>query len=255
MSAPPSRRARFAAIAAVSGTIIAASLSSGLGESDAAPKLRSESQSALEEFNSLIGGWRGVGMPQRGSREGAWQEKAEWVWDFEPQEVAIQYKIEDGQLFTYARLTYDAKAKVYRLTAALPDKSERKYAGQLDDGNLVLQSEPDDAGDVYRMTVRRINDKRTVILHQKRQAGRTSFTRIAEVGYTREGTRLASGETSGPTCIVTGGGGTSKVTYQGKSYYVCCTGCRDAFRDDPEGILAAAKKRAEEKQREATKSP
>jgi YHS domain-containing protein len=27
------------------------------------------------------------------------------------------------------------------------------------------------------------------------------------------------------------------VQYKGKTYYVCCTGCRDAFLDDPEGIL------------------
>jgi YHS domain-containing protein len=24
-----------------------------------------------------------------------------------------------------------------------------------------------------------------------------------------------------------------RVSYKGKTYYVCCTGCRDAFNDDP----------------------
>lgn len=252
MPAPPSK---YVGIVALCAAMVAVARSNSLGEPEHAPALRSECQSALEEFNSLIGRWRGVGMPQRGSREGAWQEKAEWVWDFQPQEVAIQYRIEDGQLFSDARLTYDAKANVYRLAATLPDMSQRQYMGKLDDGNLVLESTPDAAGDVYRMTVRRLNHKRTVVLHQKRQAGRTFFTRVAEVGYTREGTRLASSENSGPTCIVTGGAGTSTVTYQGKTYYVCCTGCRDAFVDDPEGVLAAAKKRVEEKKRDATKSP
>ncbi|MGH7134575.1 MAG: YHS domain-containing protein [Pirellulales bacterium] len=32
--------------------------------------------------------------------------------------------------------------------------------------------------------------------------------------------------------------GTIAVEYQGKKYYVCCTGCRDLFNDDPEGVLA-----------------
>ena len=32
---------------------------------------------ALQEFNVLIGGWRGVGQPKRGSQNGAWQERAE----------------------------------------------------------------------------------------------------------------------------------------------------------------------------------
>ena len=27
------------------------------------------------------------------------------------------------------------------------------------------------------------------------------------------------------------------VAYQGKTYYVCCSGCRDAFRDDPEKYI------------------
>ncbi|MBS0201628.1 MAG: YHS domain-containing protein [Planctomycetes bacterium] len=34
--------------------------------------------------------------------------------------------------------------------------------------------------------------------------------------------------------------------YKGKTYYVCCTGCRDAFNDDPEGILAAYEKKKTE---------
>ena len=32
------------------------------------------------------------------------------------------------------------------------------------------------------------------------------------------------------------------VMHKGKTYYVCCTGCRDAFNDDPEGILAEYEK-------------
>ncbi|MCB9949391.1 MAG: YHS domain-containing protein [Planctomycetaceae bacterium] len=31
--------------------------------------------------------------------------------------------------------------------------------------------------------------------------------------------------------------------YKGKTYYVCCTGCKQAFEDDPEGIIAAAEER------------
>jgi YHS domain-containing protein len=35
--------------------------------------------------------------------------------------------------------------------------------------------------------------------------------------------------------------------HDGKTYYVCCTGCRDAFQDDPAGILAAWGQRKREK--------
>jgi YHS domain-containing protein len=28
-----------------------------------------------------------------------------------------------------------------------------------------------------------------------------------------------------------------QVTHKGKTYYVCCSGCRDAFRDEPEKYI------------------
>ena len=31
--------------------------------------------------------------------------------------------------------------------------------------------------------------------------------------------------------------GTTAVMYKGKTYYVCCTGCRDEFRDNPEKYI------------------
>ena len=30
--------------------------------------------------------------------------------------------------------------------------------------------------------------------------------------------------------------------YKGKTYYVCCSGCRDAFNENPEKFLKALKK-------------
>src|SRR5687768_15526493 len=56
-----------------------------------------DAQSALESFNDLIGEWRGVGMPKRGSQAGAWIESAEWVWDFQEKTPAIRYDVKKGQ--------------------------------------------------------------------------------------------------------------------------------------------------------------
>ena len=47
--------------------------------------------------------------------------------------------------------------------------------------------------------------------------------------------------------IVTEGWGTMPVSYKGKSYYVCCTGCRDLFNKDPEAIIAEAAERQKSK--------
>ena len=34
-------------------------------------------------------------------------------------------------------------------------------------------------------------------------------------------------------CIITGGLGMIPVSYNGKTYYVCCSGCRDEFNANP----------------------
>ena len=34
-----------------------------------------------------------------------------------------------------------------------------------------------------------------------------------------------------------------QVSYKGKSYYVCCSGCRNLFSENPEAILAEAAER------------
>jgi hypothetical protein len=38
-------------------------------------------------------------------------------------------------------------------------------------------------------------------------------------------------------CVVSGGVGTSTVTYKGQTYYLCCSGCRDAFNENPEKYI------------------
>jgi YHS domain-containing protein len=211
---------------------------------------------ALAAFNDLIGGWRGTGQPRRGSNQGAWREDAEWVWEFgkDKGDIAIRYDVKDGKLLKSARLTYDAAAKQFLLAVTTPDEQTIKYAGQLDGDKLTLVSDPDQQNQVHRLTVTKLNEKRTLVLHEKRAAAQQSFLRVAEVGYTREGTRLAFDGTTGPECIVTGGAGTISVSYKGKTYYVCCTGCRQAFEDDPEGVLADAAERREQERQEREKA-
>ncbi|MES2792032.1 MAG: hypothetical protein V4719_20625 [Planctomycetota bacterium] len=213
------------------------------------PEAKAAAQTALGEFNGLIGGWRGSAQPVRNSTKGAWLEKAEWVWDIKKDAVALRYQIKDGQALQDARLTFDPEQKTYHLAATLPDKSAREYTGKLDGKKLVLDSEPDATGFVHRITVTQLNDKRTLVLSEKRPAAGERFTRVVEVGYTREGTNLAVEGAGEPECIVSGGKGTMQVTYKGKTYWVCCSGCRDAFNDAPEGILAEAAERAAKKKK------
>jgi hypothetical protein len=56
------------------------------------------------------------------------------------------------------------------------------------------------------------------------------------VGLTREGESFGAREKR-VECVVSGGLGTIAVMYKGVTYYVCCSGCRDAFNEDPEKYI------------------
>lgn len=240
-------------ILSVSLLLFCAAVVQGEPAGNTAPEAKKDPQTvkqALAEFNSLIGGWRGVGMIKRNSRKGAWSENAEWVWKFKPETTSIDYEITDGKFLKSASLSYDPEQKRYQLATVLPDGTKRDYTGTLNKDTLILESAPDSEGAIYRISIRRLNEKRTLVLFEQRNQGQSFYYRLAEVGYTREGTRLADPGSGGPECIVTGGAGTIQVSYQRKTYYVCCSGCKQAFDEDPETYIAEAKQKAEERRKQ-----
>lgn len=215
-------------------------------------KTKSASKEALMPFQDLVGGWIGTGQPKRNSTSGAWREKAEWRWKFSGEQVALEYAVEEGKLLKSALVSFDPKTKSLRLKTiepgAMKDQTiEREFVGESTGNKLVFDTPAKEGAEGRRITITRLNEKRTLVLFEQKGAGQTFFNRIAEVGYTREGTRLAESDQTGPECVVTGGAGTIKVSYKGETYWVCCTGCRDAFNDDPEGVLADYRKKLEER--------
>ncbi len=216
---------------------------------------KSAAKEALTPFQDLVGGWRGTALPKRGSNSGGWIEKAEWRWKFDGDNVALEYAVDEGKLLRSAWMTFDPKTKTFRLKTvelgAKPgDTIAREYTGISEGNKLIFDTPAKEGAEGRRITVTRLNEKRTLVLFEQKGAGQNFFNRIAEVGYTREGTRLAESDQTGPVCVVTGGQGTIKVSYKGETYWVCCTGCRDAFNDDPEGVLADYRKKLEEKKAE-----
>jgi YHS domain-containing protein len=236
-------------IAACAGVwLFAVALLAAPQESDKSTKAAKE---ALSQFNSLIGGWRGTAQPRRGSATGSWRESAEWIWDFSKPVPAIRYVVTDGKLLKSARITFDDKANLFRASVQLPDGATREYSGKFEDDRLILDSQPDAKNEIYRMSVTRLNEKRTIVLFEKKRAAARSLARVAEIGYTREGTRLAVEGGDGPECVVTGGKGSIAITYKGQTYYVCCSGCKQAFNENPEKILAEYKQRVEARNKSA----
>ncbi len=196
----------------------------------------------LQPFQNLVGPWRGIGQPKRGSNAGAWKETIDTAWDLKKDQTGIRWAAKDAAQWRSAWLSSPGDGQ-FVLKATLPDDTVREYMGKLDKDRLTLETASVNGQDVHRVTITLLNENRWTLLLERRGAQQSFYQRIAEIGYQREGTRLAVGATSGPECVVTGGLGTIAVQHAGKTYYVCCTGCRDAFNDDPEGILKAYNER------------
>jgi YHS domain-containing protein len=209
---------------------------------------RRKEQEALKVYGPLVGSWRGTGQPKRGQATGSWQESASWAWKLSEGSAALEIDVEKGKYLKSAQLKPGKGAEAYVLDAVLADGSKRTFSGKLvADKPLVLTAEGSGEG-VRRVTLTVPNEFRFLLLLESQPGGGNTFARLGEVGYTRNGVSFAAGE-SGPVCIVTEGRGTIQVSYKGKSYYVCCTGCKDLFNKDPETILAEAADRAKSKEK------
>lgn len=212
-------------------------------------------KAALAPLQQFVGSWRGVGQPRRGSTQGAWTETADWSWQFADGHAAIVFKSPKAKYFTSGKLVPGTAEGEFKLTVTRDgDAPVASFAGKRDaDGRLVLVADKADppAGEPSRVTIHTVADGDRLLVLFEAKSGADRFTRLAEVGYTRVGAAFAKGSGE-PECVVTGGVGTIAVSYQGKTYYVCCTGCRDLFNDDPDGVLAEYRQRKAEERGKAS---
>jgi hypothetical protein len=209
---------------------------------------------SLAPLQQLVGEWKGVGQPKRGSTAGSWVEQANWAWQFSDAGAAIVFDAEGGKLFRAGRIVPGDEPGAFVLIGTLPEgEAEERLHGRLNENDqLVLEADEPAEGRPARITVRTVADgDRLLVLYEARR-GTGTFVRLAEVGYTRQGSNFGQGG-NGPECVVTGGYGSIAVAYEGRTYYVCCTGCKDLFDSDPAGVLAdyKARKEAERAEREA----
>lgn len=206
-------------------------------------------KAALAPLQGLVGAWNGAGQPRRGSMVGAWSETCDWAWHFATRQengkevptAELRATFKDGKYFSQLTIEPTAKAKQFRLIGTLPDgKSTEEFAAALDDaGTLTASRSTDKDSDPTRparLTFKTVaNGDRLVVLYER--AAGDGYARLAEVGATRVGGMFVAGA-AGPECIVTGGRGTIAVMHAGQTYYVCCSGCKEAFDADPAGIVA-----------------
>jgi len=196
-----------------------------------------QDQERLAKLQSYVGRWQGVGQPKRGSSRGAWRENLDWAWKFAGGTASLTVDIKEAKFFDSGQLLPAGDGEGFELVTRSAD-NETRYRGTIDaDGVLVLTAAEVAAGQPARIQIRQVAEGQRMLILYEQRTGSDRFLRLAEVGYTREGSDFGKG-VNFVECVVTGGLGTIPVSYDGKTYYVCCTGCRDYFKEAPEEVLA-----------------
>lgn len=228
---------------------IGASSSSGSTAADSGDRVES-ARVALKPLQILVGNWNGT------SRKAS-LDQPNWAWDLktDPKQPSLRIQSEKGQYIHEGRLTFLPARQQFELTATDGEGKKRVFVGGFsqevqdipgDDKKLqrtykleLTEAEADPSGEQWRLVINQQENNR-YILEIDRKRGSGQFLRVDTINTQREGTSFALSDTDygEKTCIVSQGLGTSSVSYKGKSYWVCCSGCKAAFEDDPERWIA-----------------
>jgi hypothetical protein len=171
-------------------------LAAGLGPAadKAAPR---DGKEALRAFNDLIGAWRGTGTPEgtrsEKLRRGFWTEKLTWVWQFNKDQTWLKVDFEKGKYFQSGELRYVSEAERYQFTVQTAAKEKHVFTGVLRDRQLLLEREDANAKETQRLVFSLLHDNRFLYRYEVKPAGKTVFTKLYQVGATKEGTAFAGG--------------------------------------------------------------
>ena len=207
----------------------------------------------LKPLQVIVGSWKGL---TRKKTDGL--ETPKWAWDLSNRsQPALAFESAKGPYFRKGKLTWLPKDGKFQLTATDKNGKQKTYTGTLtepvadssDDGKTVQRSftltltqiapAPKPRERNYQIAIQQLrNDRYLTILRNKARDRVTEWDRIANQ---RQGTSFAGklDDYGERTCVVSQGLGTMTVSYKGRTYYVCCSGCRAAFNDEPEKWIAA----------------
>lgn len=214
---------------------------------------------ALNPLQVMVGGWQGS------LQKAAEFDSLQWAWDFKTdrKQPALVFNAMKGVAVKSGRLTYLPADEAFVLKAVDPEGRERTLTGAFtqtprkvagDDNRLhmtykleVTEEDAPDGAKPWQVVFNQQNNNRLLVEMAERTG--QNFRRVETFAVQREGTSFARSfdDYGDRTCIVSQGLGTDTVTHMGKTYYVCCSGCKAAFEDDPEYWIAKAAEREAEK--------
>lgn len=238
---------------------------SATDSADPAPKPDPEKQiqtiiAKLQPLQVLLGQWRGT--TRRDYENFKAVDNHEWVWDLrtKPDQPALTIQSDKSPYIKTARLTWDTAKNKFVLTVVDPAGVTKEFSGDFTDPVHEIVGSDDKLHKVFRLEFDQNDsgnnseiwqfafaqqENNRYLLEVAKRRGKANFARFDTVSTQREGTSFAVSDTgyAEKACIISEGLGTIEVTYKGRSYWVCCTGCKAAFEEDPATWIARAAKK------------
>ena len=201
---------------------------------------KAEVKEALQALQDFIGEWQASGSPDKpriDPRDPTWKETLSWAWRFKGDDAWLTLRVKDGKILKSGEMRYLPDKKVYLLTATDPDGKKLVFEGQLKGETLTLERVDPDTKATRQIKMNTAAEGvRFIYRVAHKDKGTTLWKKDYMVACTREGESLGKTEKKNE-CVVSGGVGTMPVSYKGETYYVCCSGCADAFKENPEKYI------------------
>lgn len=215
----------------------------------------------LQPLQVLLGQWRGTTRREFDNFKAV--DSHEWVWDLrsDASQPALTLKSDKSPYLRSGRLTWDTQQQKFLLRGTDGEGHERNFVGDFTEPPHEITGSDDKLHRVYRLELNEEGgngeewqvafvqqENNRYLLEVGRRRGKAAFARYDTVSTQREGTSFALSDTdyAEKTCIISEGLGTTELTYKGRSYWVCCSGCKAAFEEEPEKWIARAAQRPKE---------
>jgi hypothetical protein len=233
------------------------SVSSG-GEGDSEKQIQSII-AHLQPLQILLGQWRGTTRREFETFKAV--DNHEWIWDLrtDPKRPALTLNSDKSPYLQRGRLSWDGATEKFTLTATDASGVTREFTGDFSEPVHEIVGSDDKLHKVFRLEFNQTlsatseggeqwqlafaqQENNRYLLEVGKRRGSASFARYDTVSTQREGTSFAASDTdyAEKTCIISEGLGTTELTYKGRSYWVCCSGCKAAFEEEPEKWIARA---------------
>ncbi len=215
----------------------------------------------LRPLQVMLGKWRGTTRKEFDGFKAV--DQHEWVWDLtsKPEQPALIMNSDKSPYLRTARLTWLPDQQLFRLDAQDANGKARAFEGNYTDEVHEVVGSDDKLHKVFRLELNELppaeaasgggeflqfaftqQESNRYLLEVSQRRGKAAWRRVDTVSTQRDGTSFALSDTdyAERTCIISQGLGTMSITYKGRDYWVCCSGCRAAFEEAPDRWIARA---------------